>query len=196
MAAPGLKTISCWGLSKLPAQQIQFKEHGMKMNTRAVRLGLAALALGAIQHLCAQPNFTGTWKMVPERSNYSPLPAPDSMSRKITQQGKNLKIRTTQFGQGHEIVTDLAYTTDGAECKNVIRGQVFTGTARFDSDNLVVESRREVQGMRIAQRENWTVSEDGKTLTIINHVQTPDAAFDVTIVLEKQPGSQTGNSDR
>jgi hypothetical protein len=40
--------------------------------------------------------------------------------------------------------------------------------------------------MEIAQRENWTLSADGRTLTIANHVETPQGAFDITIVLEKQ----------
>lgn len=157
------------------------------MQTKTLALGILPLALflGAINPLWAEPNFSGEWKMNPNKSNFSPLPQPDRMSRKIVQQGNHLKIRTTQFGQGREIVTDLAYTTDGAECKNVIRGQEFTGNARWDGDALVIESRREVQGMAIAQRERWELSGDGQTLTIVNHVETPQAAFDVTIVLEK-----------
>jgi hypothetical protein len=53
----------------------------------------------------------------------------------------------------------------------------------------VIESKREVQGMEIVQRESWTLSADGHTLTIANHVQTPQGAFDITIVLEKQETS-------
>ncbi len=68
----------------------------------------------------------------------------------------------------------------------MIRGQEFTGTAVWDGDTLVIESKREVQGMQIVQRESWSLSGDGQTLTIVNHVQTPQGAFDITIVLEKQ----------
>ena len=46
-----------------------------------------------------------------------------------------------------------------------------------------------LQGMEIIQRENWTLSADGETLTIGNHIQTPQGAFDITIVLEKQLSS-------
>lgn len=158
----------------------------MITKTMVIRVLPLALFLGTIAQLCAQPNFTGDWKMNPTRSNFAPLPQPDKLVRKITQHDTHLKIRTTQVGQQREIVTDLAYTTDGAECKNTIRGEVFTGSARWDGDALVIESKREVQGMEIVQKENWTLSADRRTITIVNHVETPQGALDITIVLEKQ----------
>jgi hypothetical protein len=158
----------------------------MQTKTLALRILPLAVLLGAFNQLCAQPNFSGEWKMNPAKSNFAPLPQPDKMVRKIAQHDSHLKIRTTQFGQQREIVTDLAYTTDGAPCKNVIRGQEFTGSARWDGDTLLIDSKREVQGMEIVQRESWTLSTDGQTITIANHVETPQGAFDVTLVLDKQ----------
>ena len=161
----------------------------MQNKTTVLRILALALLWGVVSQASAKPNFSGEWKMNSAKSSFAPLPAPDRMVRKISQHGSHLKIQTTQFGQQREIVTDLAYTTDGAICKNAIRGQEFTGTALWDGDTLVIESKREVQGMEIVQKESWTLSPDGQTLTIANHVQTPQAAFDVTIVLERQPAS-------
>ncbi|MGD0360747.1 MAG: hypothetical protein ABSC93_07735 [Bryobacteraceae bacterium] len=158
----------------------------MQIKTFALRILPVAILLGAINQLCAQPNFTGEWKMNPQKSTFAPLPAPDRMARKITQHDSHLKIRTTQFGQQREIVTDLAYTTDGTDCKNVIRGQEFTGNARWDGDTLLIASKREVQGMEIVQKEAWTLSSDKQEITIANHVETSQGAFDITIVLDKQ----------
>ncbi|MGA2736051.1 MAG: hypothetical protein ABSG65_01225 [Bryobacteraceae bacterium] len=158
----------------------------MQIKKLAFRMLPLAVLLGAVNQVWAQPNFSGEWKMNPAKSNFAPLPQPDRLVRKIVQHDSHLKIKTTQFGQQREIVTDLAYTTDGAECKNVIRGQEFTGSAQWDGDALLIESKREVQGMEIVQRESWTLSTDGQTLTIANHVTTPQGSFDVTIVLEKQ----------
>jgi len=163
----------------------------MQAKTIVFRILAAAVLLGAIDRVCAQPNFSGEWKMNRERSNFAPLPQPDKMVRKISQHDAHLKIKTTQVGQQREIVTELSYTTDGRACKNVIRGEEFTGTARWDGDTLVIQSKREVQGMEIIQRESWTLSADGQTLTIANRVQTPQGAFDITIVLEKQQTSQS-----
>ncbi|HLY16441.1 MAG TPA: hypothetical protein VKR61_04425 [Bryobacteraceae bacterium] len=149
----------------------------------SLAMGLSALAAAS------QPNFSGEWRMDAGRSSFAPLPAPDSLVRKITHQGQRLKMVTTQHGQQgqqREIVTELAYTTDGKPCKNTIRGDEFTGTAKWDGSNLVIDSERVVQGMKIGQRETWMLSGDGQTLTIGNRVQTPQGAFDITIVLEKQ----------
>jgi hypothetical protein len=145
-----------------------------------------AILFGAINQVLANPNFSGEWKMNPGKSNFAPLPQPDKLARKISQHDSSLKIATTQFGQGREIVTELSYTTDGSPCRNVIRGQEFRGTARWDGDALVIESKRAEQGMEIVQRERWTLSTDGQTLTIADHVQTPQGGFDISIVLEKQ----------
>jgi hypothetical protein len=158
----------------------------MQAKTIVFRILALAVTFSAITQASTKPNFSGEWKMNPAKSSFAPLPQPDKLVRKISQHDSNLRITTTQFGQQHEIVTELAYITDGRECKNVIEGQEFTGTARWDGDTLVIESKRVVQGLEIIQRESWTLSADGQTLTIVNHVQTPQAAFDVTIVLEKQ----------
>jgi len=148
---------------------------------------MISLALGFRAGALAEPNFNGEWKMDPSRSNFAPLPAPDSMSRKVTLHNSRLKIVTTQFGQQRQIITELNYTTDGKPCRNNLNGKDVTGSARWDGESLVIESKREMQGMQIGQKETWTLSGDGQTLTIANHVQTPQAGFDITIVLEKQP---------
>jgi len=158
----------------------------MQAGNSLFRILALAVLCGAIGQLAAKPNFTGEWKMNAAASRFAPLPAPDKLVRKIAHHDPHLKITTTQEGQQKEIVTELAYTTDGKECRNVIRGQAFTGAARWDGDTLVIESKREVQGMDLSQTESWTLSAGGQTLTIVNHVKTPQAAFDVTIVLEKQ----------
>ncbi len=159
----------------------------MQIKPHALRLLLLTLLSGALSHLqCAHPNFSGEWKLNPTQSNFAPLPQPEKLERKIIHQGIHLKIKTTQYGQDREIVTDLSYTTDGATCKNVIRGDEFTGTARWQGDTLVIDSKREVQGMNLEQKESWNLSSDGQILTIGNHVTTPQGSFDITIVLDKQ----------
>ena len=79
----------------------------MQFTIRALRILPLALLLGAITQVCAQPNFSGEWRMNPAKSNFAPLPQPDSLVRKIVQHDSHLKIRTTQSGQQREIVTDL-----------------------------------------------------------------------------------------
>ncbi len=88
----------------------------MQTKTIVLRILAAAILWGATGQASAKPNFTGEWKMNAARSNFAPLPAPDTMVRSISQHDSHLKIKTTQFGQQREIVTELSYTTDGARC--------------------------------------------------------------------------------
>ena len=151
----------------------------MHTKKTVIRAMAFAAFLGLLGAASTTPNFSGEWKMDPNRSNFSPLPAPDSLVRKISHNGSHLKIATTQWGQQREITTELSYTTDGRPCKNTVSGQEVTGSARWDGSQLVVESTRVVQGMQIGQREVWSLSEDGQTLTISNRVHTPQGAFDI-----------------
>ncbi len=157
------------------------------MNKRQwmVFCAVAALAV-AIPAAQAAPNLSGTWKLNAAKSDYGPIPPPDKMDRKITHEDPSLKMTTTQTGQQGEITTELAYTTDGKPSTNKTpRGEV-TGTAKWDGDVLVIDSKRKIQDMDISSNERWSVSEDGKTLTITTKLNTPQGDFEVKQVLEKQ----------
>jgi len=49
----------------------------------------------------------------------------------------------------------------------------------------VIETSRDYQGTKLTQREEWTLSADGKTLNIATHVKLPNGEFDVKQVFEK-----------
>jgi hypothetical protein len=87
-------------------------------------------------------------------------------------------------GAQGEVTTELAYTTDG---KVSVNGEN-RGTASWQGDSLVIESGREVQGAKLTQREVWTLSADGKTLTVVTRVTLPQQGeFEVQQVFEKTP---------
>ena len=59
-------------------------------------------------------------------------------------------------------------------------------SAQWIGDKLMIESSREFQGATLKQKEIWTLSADGKTLTIDSHVSIPNGEFDVKQVFDKQ----------
>jgi hypothetical protein len=142
-------------------------------------VALFALALP----LAAEPNFAGSWMLNTLKSEYGRFPKPDVMMRTVQQQGSELVFSTYQKGAQGEVTTEVKYTTDGKPAKN---GEN-QGTARWDGDKLVIESTREFQGNKLTQSEVWSLSGDGKTLTVVNHVALPNGQFDVTQVFEKAP---------
>src|SRR5579863_8979747 len=120
--------------------------------------------------LAAAPNFSGDWILNLTKSQYGQFPAPEIMIRKIQHKDPALSMSTYQKGAQGEVTTEVKYTTDG---KPVVNGENH-GSAHWDGDKLVIESSREFQGTQLKQREVWTLSADGKTLTVAAHVTLPN----------------------
>jgi hypothetical protein len=152
--------------------------------TTFLLFGLAAL-LTAVQAQ-AKPNFTGDWKLNVSKSEFGPLPAPNSRTDKIKHDDPALKITTTQSGQNGDVTFDLSYTTDGKESTNEIRGNPMKSTSKWDGDTLLIETKASFGGNDITLADKWTVSADGKVLTINRHIVSPMGELDQKTVLEKQ----------
>ncbi len=153
---------------------------------RSILAALAAMTLAAALPAFAKPNYTGEWKMNASKSDYGPAPMPSSLVRKIKHEDPNLQMNTTQSGPQGEITTELKYTTDGKESANTIREQPVKGTAKWDGDTVVIDSKRQIQGADATFQEKWLLSEDGKTLTITTHISASFGELDIKLVLEKQ----------
>lgn len=152
-----------------------------------VTAAMLTLAAGMIATAAqAPPNLAGEWKLNVSKSNYGSFPAPLGATRKIVQSSQNLSLTTTQKGPKGEITSQLHYTTDGKESVNKLQTGESKGSAQWIGDKLMIESSREIQGATLKQKEIWTLSPDGRTLTIDAHVSLPNGEFDVKQVFEKQ----------
>ncbi|HSP67898.1 MAG TPA: hypothetical protein VLN48_09235 [Bryobacteraceae bacterium] len=141
--------------------------------------------------LSAAPNLSGSWMLNLARSQYGQFPAPEVMMRQIRHTDPELSMSTYQKGAQGEVTTEIRYTTDG---KPAVNGEN-KGSAHWDNDMLVIETSRDYQGARLTQREVWTLSGDGKTLTIATHVKLPNGEFDVKQVFEKAPSTGVARAD-
>ena len=147
---------------------------------------LVAATLLGITAQAAPPSLAGDWKMNLAKSNFGSFPAPLGTTRKITQDGVKLAMTIVQKGTQGEVTSQLAYTTDGKPVTNKVQGGESKGSAQWIGDKLMIESSREVQGATLTQKDIWTLSADGKTLTIDSHVTLPNGEFDIQQVFEKQ----------
>jgi len=153
------------------------------MKNRFILAASFAVLLLASQAQAAT-NFTGVWKLNLSKSDYGPVPQPDAMTRTINHNDPSLQISTYQKGAQGEATTELKYTTDGKPVEN--KSASAKGSAKWDGDKLVIDSTRDVQGMEIKFHEVWSLSADGKTMTINNHLTAPQGEFDLTLVFDKQ----------
>lgn len=133
----------------------------------------------------AAPNLTGEWKLSLAKSDYGAFPSPLAMTRTVTHNGINLALHSVQKSAQGEVTSDYKYTTDGKESVNKVQGGESRGTAQWIGDKLMIENAREFQGVTLKEKQIWTLSPDGKTLTIDSHVTVPNGEFDVKQVFEK-----------
>jgi hypothetical protein len=151
-----------------------------------MRCAVILMAACGVAFSQVKPNFSGEWKMNPERTDYGTVPKPEKMLRKIVHEDPNLRIVATQSGPRGETSSELKLVIDGKE--QVIRmGNVeVKTTARWDGPILRIDSKRPFQTGEIVMQEKWTLSDEGKTLTIATHIIVPRGEADITVVLEKQ----------
>ena len=64
--------------------------------------------------------------------------------------------------------------------------QVVKSTSRWDGEKLATSSKFDAQGTAVELNDTWTLSDGGKVLTILREAKTPQGAFTVKTVYNKQ----------
>ncbi len=154
------------------------------------RIVLAALAVMMSAAAADKPDFTGTWKLDASKSEFGKMPAPDKMERVIEHQDPAIKVKTTQSTPNGDRTTDTAYTLDGKEQKQETPRGVILYTPRWEGNVVVIDSKRSmnVQGQQveITGVERWSISEDGKTMTVDSKMVAPMGELTMKAVFVKQ----------
>lgn len=132
----------------------------------------------------AQPkNFSGTWKMNAAKSKFGADDAPQAITVTFGQHGQNLsEVLTIAGSGGEERKLELKFTLDGKEGTNQLGGEQIKSTAKMEGDALVIE----LQGRQGPFRRRFTLSEDGKVMTILVNRSEGGAEKTDTIMLDKQ----------
>lgn len=153
--------------------------------TGLILAGLLFLAAGVSAQ--GKPDFSGDWKLNIAKSNFGQMPAPTSLTQKITHADPSLKVQTAQSGDFGDFNSDFSFTTDGKECQNAM-GDLFkmTSTVKWDGDILLFDNKMDFQGNAMTGTDKWALSPDGKTITVQRHFNGPMGEGDAVIVLEKQ----------
>jgi hypothetical protein len=104
------------------------------------------------------------------------------MERKILHEDPMLKMTIVQANDEGERTLEQVYRTDGTESVNKVGSREVKSIAKWDGEVLVISS----EGDDLAQSERWTLSEDGKVLTLVNRIKSPRGNFEVTVVMDKE----------
>jgi hypothetical protein len=146
---------------------------------------LIALSLGSV-FAQQKPDFSGTWKLNVAKSEFGVLPAPDSRTDVITHKDPSLSAKVTAEGARGKQEFTANYTTDGKEAVNKMGEREIKSTVKWAGSSLVVSSKFVFNDADVVGEANWTLSSDGKTLTINQHYASSLGDVDQKFVFEKQ----------
>lgn len=134
----------------------------------------------------AKPNFSGDWKLNTSKSDFGQMPAPDSMTQKITHEDPKLDMHIKQSSQMGDFERDVKYTTDGKESTNMIRDNPAVSVVKWDGDVLTFETKGKFGDNEFTMKDRWTLSEDGKVLTIQRVFSSSMGEAEQKVVMDKQ----------
>ncbi len=156
----------------------------MKLLSKSV---LIIVALASFALAADKPNFSGEWKLNAAKSNFGPLPAPATFTRKVTHAEPSITIEDTQTGTAAGDQHDThTYTTNGKEITFQANGADVKSALTWDGNALQINSKASVQGTDIDIKDKITLGDDGKTMTDTVHIGSPQGELDMSIVFEKQ----------
>ncbi len=148
---------------------------------------LAAMSLTILSAWSDHPNFTGNWKMDSDRSDFGQIPKPATLVRKIEHEDPNVRIVTTFSTPANvDMTTDVKHTTDGKESVNTIRGSEVKSSMAWDGNSLELTSKRNFNGTELVTRERWTLTNNGKVLTVVNNTNGAQGPLTFTVVMNKE----------
>jgi hypothetical protein len=157
----------------------------MRMTNRLAILA-AAIPVLAVLAGAASPNLTGDWKLNVSKSDLGQMPPPSSMTQKITHSDPNLKVAVKQSGDMGDFEWEANYTTDGKECVNTIRDNEAKSTVKWDGDALLFDTKGKFGDNDFTMKDKWTLSADGKVLTVDRHFSSSMGEGDQKLIFEKQ----------
>jgi hypothetical protein len=150
-----------------------------------------------------KPDFTGSWKLNTEKSD-----APPQMGGGEGRAGGGrgmgggmgpaAEVFATQMGdklmldqKTGERSRTLTFYLDGRESRNPgMRNSEMVSKAHWDGGSLVIEGNMSFQGpngsMTIASKEIRSLSDDGKTMTVVTTTTTPRGENTRKAVYDKQ----------
>jgi hypothetical protein len=174
------------------------------------KLLFTAAIVGLTAFAAMAQDFSGSWKLDVSKSKLDERQRIESMSMNVTQTTADIKVETQTkrlpppadgqgggrgmgggFGGGDSTMT---YTLDGKESQiqqDTPRGPMPVAIkAKMDGGKLKLSQARTFSGpmgeITMTTRETWTLSEDGKTLTVNRESESPRGTNSSEMVFVKQ----------
>jgi len=133
----------------------------MRLPWSNIALGLMLLAgpaLAANHH-----SLNGTWKLIPNRTEYAGEPAVQTGTVTINDREHNIYISRNFSYDGQNQTSDYNFTTDGRENSSIHQGKTFKTKAKWDGRVLNVTTISD----KGEEHERYSLEPDGTLMLIV-----------------------------
>lgn len=133
-----------------------------------------------------KPNFTGVWKLNVDKSDFGPIPGPESETDTIEHNDPNIKLAVDQQGAQGKRKYDLDLVIDGKEETHKLGDQDIKTTAQWEGNALNVVTKLMFQDNEVLIKAVYTMLPDGKTVNVATHFSSAMGEGDQKMVFDKQ----------
>jgi hypothetical protein len=124
------------------ANLFEFKKMEHKEMMRRLLSITFLIALPLVSVFAQQKtDYSGTWKLNVAKSDFGVLPGPSSRTDVITHKEPSITNHVTAEGEQGKLDYTVSYSTDGKEVTNTVAERVSKSTAKWDGNNLVVNTK-------------------------------------------------------
>jgi len=154
----------------------------------ARRLACALLVLGSASALAQEaprPDFSGTWMLDKGKSTLQ-APAPDTSILYIDHSDPRLLLTRAHVVDGVADLFNILVLADGKDDVKTWRGQKEVNRCVWEGDRLVLESRERRDRKESLTVMKFSLSPDGRTLTVEESLTGPGRKVENTLVLQRE----------
>ena len=131
-------------------------------------------------------NFSGTWKLLPQVSNFGTAPPPKAMTMNIRHQEPALMVQSTTTTAQGEQASEYRWWTDGYPSANTIRSIDYKTNVSWNGRVLVSNSKATTPQGPIDMTDTWTLTKAGKQLQISRVLLIRGQQVEQVYIYEKQ----------
>jgi hypothetical protein len=169
---------------------------------RKVLIGALAVAgIASTGFAQGKTDFSGTWKLNVGKSDFGPVPGPSAQTDVIEQNGQTIKIAVTAETDMGKLQYTQTLTTDGREVTIAPDSPAAhpnpevtlqSVSAAWNGATLEVGQKLTYGSDPVTGKSHYTLSADGKVLTISSDYQSAMGEAQRTFIFEKQDASAGG----
>ncbi|MGA2598164.1 MAG: hypothetical protein ABSH09_14365 [Bryobacteraceae bacterium] len=134
----------------------------------------------------AKPNLSGVWKLNVDKSDFGPIPGPESEVDTIDHKEPVLNLAVAQQGAQGKQNYQLAININGQEEAHKLGDRDVKTTAQWEGSALIVLTKLMFQDNEVLIKAAYTMAPDGKTVNVATHLSSAMGEADQKMVFEKQ----------